>query len=103
MVCNHSKTKSPLWLVRRVEQGGGLLVCWGQPVPDFIHSETPYYIGRAVVALAADPNIMVKTGHALSAGGLAREYDFTDMDGRQPPAYSPEGKFEGGYFMKVEQ
>ncbi|MCB0065352.1 MAG: SDR family NAD(P)-dependent oxidoreductase [Caldilineaceae bacterium] len=71
-------------------------------VPDFIHSETPFYIGRAVVALATDPDIMAKTGHALSAGGLAREYDFTDVDGRQPPAYSPEGMFQDGYFMKVK-
>lgn len=71
--------------------------------PNFIHSETPFYIGRAVVALATDPNIMAKTGHALSAGGLAREYNFTDVDGRQPPAYSPEGRFDGGYFMKAEQ
>lgn len=70
-------------------------------VPDFVNSETPFYIGRAVVALATDPQIMQRTGHALSAGYLAREYNFTDVDGRQPPAYYPEGKFEGGYFMKV--
>ncbi len=69
--------------------------------PDFINSETPFYIGRAVVALATDPNIMTKTGHALSAGGLAREYNFTDIDGRQPPAYCPEGIFRDGYFMKT--
>jgi hypothetical protein len=69
--------------------------------PDFICSETPFYIGRAVVALATDPNVMTKTGHALSAGGLAREYNFTDIDGRQPPAYCPEGIFLGGYFMKA--
>ncbi|HRW09170.1 MAG TPA: SDR family oxidoreductase [Caldilineaceae bacterium] len=69
--------------------------------PDFIHSETPFYIGRAVVALAADPNVMAKSGHALSAGGLAREYGFTDIDGRQPPAYYAEGIFKDGYFMKA--
>jgi NAD(P)-dependent dehydrogenase (short-subunit alcohol dehydrogenase family) len=70
-------------------------------VPDFINSETPFYIGKAVVALASDPNIMTRTGHALSAGYLAREYGFTDVDGRQPPGYSPEGYFENGYFLPV--
>jgi len=52
--------------------------------PDFARSETPIYIGRAVAALAADPNVMEKTGHALSSGYLAREYGFTDMDNTQP-------------------
>lgn len=71
--------------------------------PDFIHSETPAYVGRAVVALASDPNVMARTGHALSAGYLAREYDFTDVDGRQPPGYYPEGRFDKGYFVPVER
>jgi NAD(P)-dependent dehydrogenase (short-subunit alcohol dehydrogenase family) len=56
--------------------------------PTFEQSETPFYIGRAVVALASDPEVMEKTGRALSAGHLAREYGFTDVDGRQPPGYS---------------
>lgn len=68
--------------------------------PDFEKSETPFYIGRAVAALATDPNIMARTGHALSAGYLAREYGFTDVDGRQPPGYCPEGVFSGGYFSQ---
>lgn len=70
--------------------------------PAFEHSETPRYIGRAVAALAADPEIMARTGHALSAGYLAREYGFTDLDGRQPPGYCREGAFEGGYFAQVD-
>lgn len=58
-------------------------------------SETPYYVGRAVVALAADPKVMDKTGRALSSGWLARDYGFTDVDGRQPPGYYPkEGVFD---------
>lgn len=61
--------------------------------PDFANSESPFYVGRAVVALATDPKIMQRTGHALSAGYLAREYDFTDIDGTQPPGYCPEGSF----------
>jgi NAD(P)-dependent dehydrogenase (short-subunit alcohol dehydrogenase family) len=69
--------------------------------PDFGHSETPFYIGRAVVALATDPRIMARTGHALSAGYLAREYGFTDVDGSQPPGYCVEGAFRDGYFERV--
>ncbi|HSJ54106.1 MAG TPA: SDR family oxidoreductase [Anaerolineae bacterium] len=55
-----------------------------QKEPHFIASETPFYVGRAVAALAADPNILEKSGKALSTWGLSEEYGFTDMDGRQP-------------------
>ncbi|MHB1629136.1 MAG: SDR family oxidoreductase [Bacilli bacterium] len=51
---------------------------------DFAVSETPFYIGRAVAALAADPEIMAKSGRALATWNLAREYGFTDIDGTQP-------------------
>jgi hypothetical protein len=47
-------------------------------------SETPFYIGRAVAALAADPNIMARSGRALATWNLAREYGFLDVDGTQP-------------------
>ncbi|MGW2546861.1 SDR family oxidoreductase [Kitasatospora sp. NPDC001574] len=52
--------------------------------PDFAHSETPAYLGRAVVALAADPHVMARTGRALATWGLYREYGFTDADGTTP-------------------
>ncbi|MFE5489543.1 SDR family oxidoreductase [Streptomyces virginiae] len=52
--------------------------------PDFAHSESPAYLGRAVAALAADPQIMSKTGRALATWGLYREYGFTDADGTRP-------------------
>ncbi|MGW6707348.1 SDR family oxidoreductase [Streptomyces sp. NPDC054956] len=52
--------------------------------PDFAQSESPAYVGRAVAALAADPQIMAKTGRALATWGLYREYGFTDADGAQP-------------------
>ncbi|GAB2699486.1 SDR family oxidoreductase [Kitasatospora kifunensis] len=52
--------------------------------PNFAYSETPAYLGRAVVALAADPDIMSKTGRALATWGLYREYGFTDADGSTP-------------------
>ncbi|NEA23215.1 SDR family oxidoreductase [Actinomadura bangladeshensis] len=52
--------------------------------PHFAYSESPAYLGRAVAALAADPNIIDKSGRALSTAGLYREYGFTDADGTQP-------------------
>src|SRR5580704_6020713 len=51
---------------------------------DFMVSESPRYIGRAVVALAADRDVMKKSGRVFSSWGLAREYRFTDLDGTQP-------------------
>jgi NAD(P)-dependent dehydrogenase (short-subunit alcohol dehydrogenase family) len=50
----------------------------------FAASETPHFIGRAVVALAADPGVGERSGQALSSWGLAREYGFTDLDGSRP-------------------
>jgi NAD(P)-dependent dehydrogenase (short-subunit alcohol dehydrogenase family) len=52
----------------------------------FAISETPRYIGRAVAALAADPDRSQWSGRALSAGVLAKHYGFTDLDGSQPEA-----------------
>jgi NAD(P)-dependent dehydrogenase (short-subunit alcohol dehydrogenase family) len=52
--------------------------------PHFIASETPFFVGRAVAALAADPDIAQKAGGVYSSWGLAREYGFTDIDGRRP-------------------
>jgi NAD(P)-dependent dehydrogenase (short-subunit alcohol dehydrogenase family) len=51
---------------------------------DFAYSETPRYIGRAIVALAADPNIAAKAGRAFFVDDLAPEYGFSDVDGAQP-------------------
>jgi NAD(P)-dependent dehydrogenase (short-subunit alcohol dehydrogenase family) len=51
---------------------------------DLSNSESPQFIGRAVAALASDPNVMRKSGQALVAAELAREYNFTDVDGKQP-------------------
>lgn len=47
-------------------------------------TESPHYIGRAVAALAADPNITAKAGQALFTGLLVDEYGFADLDGTQP-------------------
>jgi NAD(P)-dependent dehydrogenase (short-subunit alcohol dehydrogenase family) len=51
---------------------------------DFMISESPRYIGRAVVALASDPKVKEKTGRVFSSWALAREYGFTDLDGTRP-------------------
>ena len=50
----------------------------------FAESETPWYVGRAVAALAADSNVSAKTGRVFASWTLAREYGFKDRDGRQP-------------------
>ena len=51
---------------------------------DFLVSESPRYVGRAVVALAADPKVKKKSGRVFSSWALAREYGFTDLDGTRP-------------------
>lgn len=50
----------------------------------FIASETPYFVGRAVAALAADPNVMAKSGGVYASWTLSDEYGFIDMDGNRP-------------------
>jgi NAD(P)-dependent dehydrogenase (short-subunit alcohol dehydrogenase family) len=50
-------------------------------------TESPEYAGRAVAALASDRNILDKTGRVFAVGDLATEYGFTDIDGRQIPAF----------------
>ncbi|MGQ0649353.1 MAG: SDR family NAD(P)-dependent oxidoreductase [Gemmatimonadaceae bacterium] len=53
---------------------------------DLSNSESPEFIGRAVAALAADPNVSDRSGSILVAATIAQEYGFTDIDGRQPRA-----------------
>ena len=56
-------------------------------VPHFVISETPRYVGRAVAALAADPDRSRWNGQSLSSGQLALVYGFTDLDGSRPDAW----------------
>ncbi|WP_046776557.1 SDR family oxidoreductase [Streptomyces yangpuensis] len=56
-------------------------------VPHFAISETPAYVGRAVAALAADPEVSRWNGRSLSSGRLAQVYGFTDLDGSRPDAW----------------
>jgi NAD(P)-dependent dehydrogenase (short-subunit alcohol dehydrogenase family) len=54
-------------------------------------SETPEYLGRAIAALAADRQVMERSGQTLTVAELAREYGFTDIDGTQPSPFTISG------------
>lgn len=56
----------------------------GKKDKNFLQSESPLFVGRAVVALATDPAILERSGQLFSSWQLARKYRFTDADGRQP-------------------
>jgi NAD(P)-dependent dehydrogenase (short-subunit alcohol dehydrogenase family) len=58
-----------------------------ESTPHFCISESPRFVGRAVAALAADPDVARWNGASLSSGLLAREYGFTDTDGTQPDCW----------------
>ncbi|WP_405637360.1 SDR family oxidoreductase [Streptomyces sp. NBC_00056] len=58
-----------------------------EQVPHFAISETPFYVGRAVAALAADPEVARWNGRSTSSGALAQAYGFTDVDGSRPDAW----------------
>jgi NAD(P)-dependent dehydrogenase (short-subunit alcohol dehydrogenase family) len=55
--------------------------------PHFAISESPAFVGRAVAALAQDPEVKRWSGQSLSSGQLAKVYGFTDLDGSQPDAW----------------
>lgn len=55
--------------------------------PHFAISESPAYVGRAVAALAQDPEVSRWNGKSLSSGQLAKVYGFTDLDGSRPDAW----------------
>jgi NAD(P)-dependent dehydrogenase (short-subunit alcohol dehydrogenase family) len=56
----------------------------GKKDRNFLESESPLFVGRAVAALAADPKVIERTGLLYSSWGLAHDYGFTDVDGRRP-------------------
>lgn len=63
--------------------------------PHFVISESPVFVGRAVAALAADPEHSRFTGQTLNSGQLAQIYDFDDVDGSRPDGWR--------YIVEVEQ
>lgn len=81
---------SPGWM--RTEAVLAVIAPDGSPSPEeFAQTESVEYIGRAVLALASDPNVISKTGQTWTLGDLAKEYGFTDIDGRQiPPFHLPD-------------
>jgi NAD(P)-dependent dehydrogenase (short-subunit alcohol dehydrogenase family) len=60
---------------------------WRDVPGHFGISETPTFTGRAVVALAGDPDVARWNQASLSSGQLAREYGFVDVDGSAPDAW----------------
>lgn len=56
----------------------------GKKDRNFLESESPLFVGRAVVALAADPKILGRSGQLFSSWEVGREYGLTDIDGRRP-------------------
>ena len=58
-----------------------------QRTPHFCISESPRFVGRAVAALAGDPDRHRWNGQSLSSGGLAQVYGFTDLDGTRPDCW----------------
>ncbi len=80
----HYKTTEATW-----KEVGKRKAKTGSPDPnddsdDFMISESTRYVGRAVVALASDPQVQNKGGRVFSTWNLAKEYGFTDLDGSQP-------------------
>jgi NAD(P)-dependent dehydrogenase (short-subunit alcohol dehydrogenase family) len=75
-----------------------------QAPPDFALSESPRYVGRAVAALAADPDRAKWNQRSVSSGELARHYGFTDIDGSRPDIwrYTAEVR-EGGKVAELSE
>jgi dehydrogenase/reductase SDR family member 1 len=55
---------------------------------DLSRAESPEFVGRAIAALASDPDVSRWSGQVVVAAALARQYGFADLDGRMPPALS---------------
>lgn len=82
---------SPGWMrTEFVLAGHGTDEAHWQDKAELARTESPRYLGRAVVALACDPRVMDRTGQVLRVGDLAKEYGFTDIDGRVVPPFELE-------------
>jgi NAD(P)-dependent dehydrogenase (short-subunit alcohol dehydrogenase family) len=65
-----------------------VLAAHAQSPFDLGFTESPEYLGRAVAALAADPEVIRKSGTVQAVGDLAAEYGFTDIDGKRVPPFA---------------
>jgi NAD(P)-dependent dehydrogenase (short-subunit alcohol dehydrogenase family) len=77
----------------------------GQSDPNFLESETPLFVGRAVAALASDPEVAKKSGRVFSSWDLSDEYGFVDADGALPhwgrfaeAKYGPAPRCDQGFY-----
>jgi NAD(P)-dependent dehydrogenase (short-subunit alcohol dehydrogenase family) len=70
--------------------------------PNFIASESPLYVGRAVAALAADSDVRQKTGKIFASWTLSRDYGFTDADGTRPDWGEHFAKTYGGAYRTFD-
>ena len=82
---------------RETEDGRRVIGLPGEGEFDLAEAESPHFSGRAVVALATDPDVASRSGRAYPVAQLAAEYGFTDVDGRRTgvqirpePATAPE-------------
>ncbi len=82
-----TRTVSPPWRSPGFMRTERVMAAHAAQPFDLSATETPEYLGQAVAALAADPDVLQRSGEVLTVGDLAREYGFTDVDGRQPPAF----------------
>ena len=78
---------SPGWMRTELVLAGRADESTWRDHPHLARTESPRYLGRAVAALAADPDVFAKTGSVQLVGELAREYGFTDVDGRVVPPF----------------
>jgi dehydrogenase/reductase SDR family protein 1 len=75
------RTELVMMGARATDDGRAVLDLPGEGTFDLAEAESPRFTGRAVVALASDPDVMKRSGRAFPVAQLAEEYDFTDVDG----------------------
>jgi NAD(P)-dependent dehydrogenase (short-subunit alcohol dehydrogenase family) len=99
IMLEHFQTTEQTWREALQREPGGEKPC---APPDFALSESPRYVGRAVVALALDPQRSRYNQQSVSSGQLAREYGFTDSDGSQPNIWPYMEASERGEPVKLD-
>ncbi|HZP29921.1 MAG TPA: SDR family NAD(P)-dependent oxidoreductase [Acidimicrobiia bacterium] len=78
------RTELVLFGARTTDDGRSVLDLPGEGTFDLDDAESPRFTGRGVVALASDPEVMARTGRAFRVADLARDYGFTDVNGKVP-------------------
>jgi NAD(P)-dependent dehydrogenase (short-subunit alcohol dehydrogenase family) len=78
------KTELVMFGAQTAQDGGQYLDLGGEGRFDLAQAESPRFVGRGVAALAADPDVLKRSGTAVAVADLADSYGFTDVDGRVP-------------------